>query len=77
MRLIFAHFPINAVISKDKKQVEILNFLGGKKGHLIKLAEGCTVQTSKDVQNELIFEGIDNQALSLCCAQVSQVCKIG
>ena len=77
MKLVYAHFPINAIISKDKKQVEIKNFLGGKKGHLINLYPGCTVELSKDVQNELIFDGIDNAALSLCCAQVSQVCKIG
>merc|ERR1719265_2981225 len=77
MRCVFAHFPINAIISKDKKQVEIKNFLGGKKGHLINLYPGCTVESSKETQNELIFDGIDNQALSLCCAQVSQVCKIG
>lgn len=75
--MVFAHFPINAVISKDKKQIEIKNFLGGKKGHLINLQPGCTVELSKDNQNELIFDGIDNQGLSLSCAQVSQVCKIG
>jgi large subunit ribosomal protein L9e len=77
MKLVFAHFPINAIISKDKCQIEIKNFLGGKKGHLIKLYPGCTVELSKDVQNELIFDGIDNQTLSLCCSQVAQVCKIG
>lgn len=30
-----------------------------------------------DLKDELIFEGIDNQNVSLSCAQVSQVCKIG
>merc|ERR1711935_633797 len=50
MKLVYAHFPINAIISKDKKQVEIKNFLGGKKGHLINLAPGCTVDSSKDVK---------------------------
>merc|ERR1740123_1302809 len=43
MRLVHAHFPITAVIAKDQKQIEIKNFLGGKKSHLIKLNEGCTV----------------------------------
>merc|ERR1712046_526581 len=69
MRLVHAHFPITAVISKDKKQIEIKNFLGGKKSHLIKL--------NKDVKDELIFDGIDNALLSQSCARVSQVCKIG
>ena len=77
MRLVHAHFPINAVISKDQKQIEIKNFLGGKKSHLIKLYPGCTVYLSKDVKDELVFDGIDNSLVSLCCARVSQVCKIG
>jgi large subunit ribosomal protein L9e len=78
MKMVHAHFPITAIISKDKKQIEIKNFLGGKRSHLIQMQPGCTVQMSsaKDVKNELIFEGIDNSMVSLCCAQVSGVCKI-
>ena len=37
MRLVHAHFPIQAIVSKDQKQVEIRNFLGGKKAHLIRM----------------------------------------
>merc|ERR1719359_2687560 len=78
MKMVHAHFPITAIIAKDKSQIEIKNFLGGKKSHLIKMQPGCTVQMnpSKDVKNELVFEGIDNAAVSLCCAQVSGVCFI-
>ena len=78
MKMVHAHFPITAIISKDKKQVEIKNFLGGKKSHLIKMQPGCTVMLnpSKDVKNELIFEGTDNAAVSLGCSQVAGVCKI-
>ena len=77
MRLVHAHFPIQAVISKDKKQIEIKNFLGGKKGHLIVLQPGCTVKKSDDVNHEIIFDGIDNAAVSLSCAQISQACRVG
>jgi len=78
LKMVHAHFPITAIISKDKKQIEIKNFLGGKKQHLIKMQEGCTVQlsTAKDVKNEIIVEGIDNSKVSLSCAQISGVCKI-
>ena len=38
---------------------------------------GTTVRSSTDVKDELIFDGIDNAAVSLSCAQVCQVCKIG
>merc|ERR1711988_922259 len=77
MRLVHAHFPIQAQISEAGKQVEVKNFLGGKKGHLINLQPGCTVQKSKEFNTEIIFDGIDNAKLSLSCAQVSQVCKVG
>ena len=29
------------------------------------------------MKDELVFEGVDNAALSLCCARVSQVCRTG
>ena len=77
MRLVYAHFPISAVISKDKKQIEIRNFLGGKKPHTINLNPGCTVFQEKDVKDTLVFDGIDNAALSQSCARVRQVCKVG
>ena len=77
MRLVHAHFPIQAIISKDKKQIEIRNFLGGKKPHLIVMQPGVTVVTSKDTQHEIIFDGTDNANVSLSCAQVRQVCNVG
>lgn len=76
MRLVYNHFPINITISKDKKQLEIINFLGGKKSHFIKLTNGTTVHKS-DVKDELVFDGIDNAALSLACARTNQSCGIG
>ena len=77
MRLVYSHFPINAVIAKDKKSVEIKNFLGGKKSHLIVLPPDATFHLTKEVKDELVFDGIDNQTLSLACSRVNQVCKIG
>jgi large subunit ribosomal protein L9e len=77
MRLVHAHFPINIAIPKDGKSVEIKNFLGGKQVKKIDLLPGCTIKMNPDLKDELIFEGIDNQYLSLSCSQISQVCKIG
>ena len=77
MKMVHAHFPITAIISKDKSQIEIKNFLGGKKSHAVTLQEGCTVEASKEHQTEIIFDGIDIAKVSLSCAQVSQVCKVG
>ena len=77
MRLVHAHFPINVVIPKDGSSITVKNFLGGKQDKLIKMAKGTSVANSADVKGELIFDGIDNAALSLCCSQVKQVCRVG
>lgn len=77
MRLVHAHFPINVSIPKDGKMIEIKNFLGGKEIQKIDCLPGCTVKQSVELKDEIIFEGIDVQNLSLTCAQISQVCKIG
>lgn len=76
MRLVYNHFPINIVIPKDKNSLEIKNFLGGKKSHLIQLPPGATVFKS-DVKDELVFDGTDIGSLSLACARTNQACGIG
>jgi large subunit ribosomal protein L9e len=77
MRLVHAHFPINAGPAKDGKSIEVKNFLGGRHIKKIVMQPGTTVKLPVEVKDELIFEGIDNGSVSLSCAQVSQVCKIG
>lgn len=77
MRLVHAHFPINVVITKANDCITVKNFLGGKQDKTINMIPGITVKLGTEVKDELIFEGIDNAALSLCCAKVCQVCKIG
>ena len=76
MRLVHAHFPINVMIPKDGRSIEVKNFLGGKEVKKIELLPGTTVKLNPDLKDELIFEGIDNQNVSLSCAQVSQVCQV-
>uniref|UniRef100_A0A7S3I8E3 60S ribosomal protein L9 n=2 Tax=Choreotrichia TaxID=141411 RepID=A0A7S3I8E3_9SPIT len=77
MRLVHAHFPINVVIPKDGSEITVKNFLGGKQDKIVKMKAGTTVKQSADVKGELIFDGIDNAALSQCCSQVKQVCRVG
>lgn len=74
MRLVYNHFPINIMIAKDKKSFDIVNFLGGRKAHTIVLPPGSTVFKSADVKDELVFDGIDNAAISLVCARTNQAC---
>ena len=77
MRLVHDHFPINVVIPKTNDSITVKNFLGGKQDKTVPMLPGVTVKLGLDVKDELIFEGIDNAALSLCCAKVCQVCRIG
>jgi len=78
MRLVHAHFPITCKpTDKTNTTVVVKNFMGGKKDHTIPLQPGCTMYVSKEVKDELVFDGIDNAAVSLSCAQVGQVCSIG
>lgn len=77
MRLVHAHFPINVVIPKDGSAITVKNFMGGKQDKHVDMLGGTTVTLSKEMKDELIFDGIDNAAISLSCAQVCQVCKVG
>ena len=77
MRMVHAHFPINVAIPKDGKSIEVKNFLGGKQVQKVDMLPGCTCKMSAELKDEIIFEGVDNQFLSLTCAQVSQSCNIG
>merc|ERR1712083_909633 len=79
MRLIYSHFPINAIIAKTNDSITIRNFLGGKQDKTVEMIGKTTVKLTpaNEVKDELVFEGVDNAALSLCCARVSQVCKTG
>ena len=77
MRLVHAHFPINVVIPKDGSEVTVKNFLGGKQDKIIKMQGGTTARLSTDVKGELIFDGVDNAALSQCCSRIKQVCRVG
>jgi len=76
MRLVHAHFPINVVIPADGTSITVKNFMGGKHDKHVDMIGGTTVRLSKDVKDELIFDGCDNAALSLCCARVCQICKV-
>ena len=43
MRLVYAHFPINANIIDDGTIIEVRNFLGEKRVRIVKMLPGMTV----------------------------------
>lgn len=57
MRAVYAHFPINCVVSENNSVIEIRNFLGEKFIRKVKMAPGVTVVNSTKQKDELIIEG--------------------
>lgn len=57
MRAVYAHFPINCVISENNTVIEIRNFLGEKFIRKVRMSPGVTVTNSTKQKDELILEG--------------------
>jgi large subunit ribosomal protein L9e len=64
MRLAYAHFPINAVVTENGKMIEIRNFLGEKIVRRVQMLDGVTVSISSAQKDELILVGNDIQNVS-------------
>lgn len=64
MRAVYAHFPINCVISNNNKTVEIRNFLGEKYIRKVEMGKGVTISASAKQKDEFVIEGNDVEAVS-------------
>ena len=67
MRAVYAHFPINCVISNNNKTVEIRNFLGEKYIRKVEMAPGVTIAASAKMKDEFVIEGNNVEAVSQTC----------
>ena len=56
MRAVYAHFPINLVLSEEGTVVEVRNFLGEKYTRTVRLRNGVKASTTK-VKDEVVVEG--------------------
>ena len=77
MRLVHAHFPINVAIPKDGTAITVKNFLGGKQDKFIPMLADTRIRLCTEVKDQLIVDGNDLSLVSLVCAQIRQVCRIG
>ena len=64
MRSVYAHFPINMVISEDKQSMEIRNFLGEKFLRKVNMLKGVEVMASPTQKDEIILTGNDIELVS-------------
>jgi len=74
MRLVYAHFPINANIVNNGGCVEIRNFLGEKIVRTVNMLPGVKVDKSKDIKDELVVTGTDIDLTSRSAALIHQSC---
>uniref|UniRef100_A0A146LYJ9 Large ribosomal subunit protein uL6 n=1 Tax=Lygus hesperus TaxID=30085 RepID=A0A146LYJ9_LYGHE len=72
MRAVYAHFPINCVVSENNSVIEIRNFLGEKFIRKVKMAPGVTVTNSTKQKDELIIEGNSIEDVSRSAALIQQ-----
>nr|ANM86206.1 60S ribosomal protein L9-1 [Stygiella incarcerata] len=75
MRLVYAHFPINATIDDDGSMIELRNFLGEKITRRVAMEEGVKVERS-NVKDEIILSGNDIEAVSRSAALIYTKCLV-
>ena len=64
MRSVYAHFPINTVVTDNGQSLEIRNFLGEKYVRRVKMQPGVKITSSTKQKDELILEGNDVELVS-------------
>merc|ERR1711972_816880 len=74
LRLVYAHFPINANIVNGGKTVEVRNYLGEKIVRTVNLLPGVSIEKSASVKDELIVSGPDIDLVSRSAALIRQSC---
>ncbi|KAL6906750.1 60S ribosomal protein L9 [Trichoderma sp. SZMC 28014] len=80
MRYVYAHFPINVNLEKNKEsglfEVEIRNFIGEKIVRRVTMHEGVDVEISKAQKDELILSGNSLENVSQSAADIQQICRV-
>merc|ERR1712060_1004611 len=74
MRLVYAHFPINANITNGGKTVEIRNYLGEKVVRTVNLFPSVKIEKGATVKDELVLTGPDIDLVSRSAALIRQAC---
>jgi large subunit ribosomal protein L9e len=69
MKFVYAHFPVNCVISPDNKSIEIRNFLGEKYVRKVTMLDGVTVSLTGQ-KDEIQVEGNDLEKVSQSAANI-------
>merc|ERR1712137_1276346 len=76
MRLVYAHFPINATITNGGNTIELRNFLGEKRVRTVNMLPGVKVDKSTATKDELVVTGTDIDLTSRSAALIRQSCLV-
>ena len=76
MRLVYAHFPINANPESAGKLLEIRNFLGEKRVRRIPMRGDTKIIKSAAVKDELLLEGNSIEDVAQSAADVHRSCLV-
>mmetsp|Transcript_66336 Transcript_66336/g.105538 ORF Transcript_66336/g.105538 Transcript_66336/m.105538 type:complete len:194 (+) Transcript_66336:129-710(+) len=76
MKLVYAHFPINATLVNEGKGIELRNYIGQKLVRKVSMRPGCTISAPPNSKDEYYIEGNDIDAVSGSASQVWQSCRV-
>jgi large subunit ribosomal protein L9e len=79
MKYVYNHFPINLVIQKGDKVVEVRNYLGEKMERVVTLIGDTTAKLSKDIdgtKDEITLQGSSLDDVSQSAANIQQIAKV-
>merc|ERR1712167_194416 len=76
MKMVYAHFPTNAQIASNGKEVDIVNFIGQKVKFNVKALDGVKIERDPKENTQLLINGNDIENVSRTCALISQSCAV-
>jgi len=72
-KICYSHFPFNAEVITNKKEIHFVNFLGERKPRIAKYLDNVKVKIEGD---DVILEGPDKETLGQTAANMKLCCKI-
>jgi len=75
MRLVYAHFPINATVTNGGRGIELRNYIGQKETRRLTVTEGVKI-LEPGHKDEIWLEGNDIEDVSHSAAHIWQSCRV-